>query len=154
MLIQFTHFCQDPHWSTSTPPLSNLQELGKGSLPGKTCHSYLWEVRVPVTWITLFSPWLISFRHVLPWLVLKSDTVWVGAGAIMWKLNSFQLNWHKTVCTGNQIDAYSRLPPAYFVRKGPKKKQRYNQPTLRLTGGQGDFGRFVVSEGVVVAGDT
>ncbi|XP_046649980.1 F-box/WD repeat-containing protein 4-like isoform X2 [Daphnia pulicaria] len=77
----------------------------------------------------------IREKHVLPWLVLNSDVLWVG--------------------TGNHIRAYPRVPAAAFHHNKPFSGRV--KPKLNLSGSRGDMGRFVVKddgEDVVVAGDT
>lgn len=53
---------------------------------------------------------------------------------------------------GSHIRAYPRVPPAAFLHK-PFVTGGV-RPTLNLTSTRGDMGRFVVKDGVVVAGDT
>lgn len=77
----------------------------------------------------------IREKHVLPWLVLKSDVLWVG--------------------TGSHIKAYPRIQPCTFLRSKPLQGRM--RPTLNLSSSRGDLGRFAVKSGdedVVVAGDT
>ncbi|KAK4002433.1 F-box/WD repeat-containing protein 4 [Daphnia magna] len=77
----------------------------------------------------------IREKHVLPWLVLKSDVLWVG--------------------TGSHIKAYPRIQPCAFLRSKPLQGRM--RPTLNLSSSRGDLGRFAVKSGdedVVVAGDT
>jgi len=75
-------------------------------------------------------------RHLLPWLILECDLLWIGAGS--------------------HIRAYARTPPATFSYKPhvSKNSPRGCRPLLNLVSSSGDVGRFVVKDGIVVAGDT
>lgn len=64
------------------------------------------------------------------------------------------LKFMKTFLTGNQIDAYTRTPPGGSLRQVSNKRNKCLQPVFQLKGSRGDFGRFVINDGVVVAGDT
>ena len=75
-------------------------------------------------------------RHLLPWLTLECDLLWIGAGS--------------------HIRAYARTPPATFSSRTfmSKNPSRGCRPLLNLVSSSGDVGRFVVKDGIVVAGDT
>jgi len=76
-------------------------------------------------------------RHILPWLILECDLLWIGAGS--------------------HIRAYARTPPATFNSRASvsKKSSKFScPPILNLVSSGGDVGRFVVKDGIVVAGNT
>lgn len=57
----------------------------------------------------------------------------------------------KIIPLGSHIKAYHRVPPAAFLHRIFPFGTR---PALNLASPRGDVGRFVVKDGVVVAGDT
>jgi len=74
-------------------------------------------------------------KHILPWLILETDLLWIGAGS--------------------HIRAYARAPPATFDSGFNESKRSHGcKPLLNLVSTSGDVRQFVVKDGIVVAGDT